>query len=151
MFLIREIDQSDYIAFQILLIEQFATDNEQEIEQKLEDRIRKCIENKNVTVLVALDEDCIKGYVIIHWLQELWADAPEALLSSLYVGLSSRNRGIGASLLKAAINKAQELSCSRLWLENNRANPIYDKQFYKKRGWKERSDMAIFEFPPLGH
>jgi len=149
VFFLREIEERDSEKFIKLLIEQFEQEgnNREILQRQLEARILKCINSKELTILIALGQDHIKGYLIIHWIQELWADNPEALISSLYIALHSRNIGIGKALLEEAIQKARNNNCSRLWLENNRNNPIYSKQFYKKRGWNERLDLAIFEFP----
>ncbi len=145
MFFVREAEERDCKKLTELLIEQF--EQEQKNRKQIEARVLKCINSKELTIFIAIGQDQIKGYLTIHWMQELWSDTPEALVSSLYVISQARNRGIGRALLEAAVQKARNQDCSRLWLENNRNNPIYIKQFYKKRGWKERLDLAIFEFP----
>jgi GNAT superfamily N-acetyltransferase len=146
---LKEIEKEDCEKFIELLIEQLKKEeNNSKIKNQLRARILKCISSKELTILVAIEQDQVKGYLIIHWLRELWAETPEALISSFYVVSHARNTGIGTALLETAVQWAKNHQCSRLWLENNRHNPIYSKQFYKKRGWNERSDLAIFEFPP---
>lgn len=148
MFVIREIEEGDYKKFIKLLVEQFEREekNKKILKKRLEARVLKCILSEKVTILIAIDQDQVKGYVMIHWIQELHSDTPEALVSNLYVALHSRNNGIGRALLEAVVQKARIQDCSRLWLESSRNKPIYSKQFYKKRGWTERLDLAVFEF-----
>ncbi|MGZ6298521.1 MAG: GNAT family N-acetyltransferase [Parachlamydiaceae bacterium] len=149
MLTLKKIEEGDCEKFIELLIEQLKKEgNTIKIKNQLRARILKCITSKESTILVAIEQDQVKGYLIIHWLHELREDAPEALISGFYVASHARNTGIGTALLETAVQWAKNHHCSRLWLENNRHNPIYSKQFYKKRGWNERLDLAIFEFPP---
>ena len=113
MFFLRELEERDCENFTKLLIEQFEQEgnNRKTSPKQLEARILKCINSKKLTILIAI-QDCIKGYLIIHWIQELWADDPEALVSGLYVALDSRNRGIGKALLEEAVQKARNFDAS---------------------------------------
>jgi GNAT superfamily N-acetyltransferase len=80
-------------------------------------------------------------------MKELWTDLPEAFVSSFYVKSGFRQKGIGTSLLEATVKEVKNRNCMRLFLENNKGNPIYEKKFYQKRGWEERANISIFEFP----
>ncbi|WP_213151163.1 GNAT family N-acetyltransferase [Neochlamydia sp. AcF95] len=89
----------------------------------------------------------IIGYILIQGLKELWTDFPEAFVSSFYVRRIARQKGVGTQLLEAVVEEVKKRNCMRLFLENSKDNPIYEKKIYPKRGWKERANISIFEFP----
>jgi len=155
MFQVRKIEKSDFNSFISLLLIQKAEKSDQNDKNGWEPALRQRLQNllevqetyRRPAILVAVTpEKSIVGYLIIHWLYELGADSPEALISSLYVREEWRKHGLGTHLLHSATTIAKELSCARIWLENNRSNLTYKEQFYAKRGWKERKDLAVFEF-----
>jgi GNAT superfamily N-acetyltransferase len=152
---VREFEKSDLNSFISLLLTQTAEKPDRHdknglrlgLQQRLQNLLKiKETHHRPVILVAVTSEKLIVGYLIIQWLYELWADSPEALISSLYVSKEWRNYGVGTRLLQGATTAARELSCARIWLENNRSNSIYLKQFYTKRGWKERKDLAVFEF-----
>lgn len=156
MTVIRRLRRTDKHAFVSLLLTQFckmeALNKEDYafLRKKMAKRFLRCIQGilkKNLTIYIALDsEKTMIGYVVIQWLRELWADTPEGFISSLYVHQDWRRQGIGKQLLHAAIQIAKKRSSARLWLENNRSNPIYEAEFYKKESWKENELIAVFEY-----
>jgi len=152
MFLIKEFQESESKALICLLNEQFKDNGwKKENEENLDKRVISCLqaqEAKQLILLLAIDHNAtVVGYVLIQWLKELWTDFPEAFISSFYVRALFRQKGVGTLLLEAAIKEVRKRNCMRLFLENNRENSIYEKKFYPKRGWKERTDVSIFEFP----
>jgi GNAT superfamily N-acetyltransferase len=150
LFHVKELRDSDISSLASLLLEQMSGDEGNfrfRLEQRLQGILKMKESHRRPTILAAFTGDeFIVGCLLVHWLYELWADHPEALISSLYVGQAWRNQGVGTCLLQAGVSIATRFSCSRLWLESNRLNPAYLKQFYAKRGWKERDDLSVFEF-----
>jgi ribosomal protein S18 acetylase RimI-like enzyme len=132
----------------LLLCEQFSISSDHvgglEVFEK---RIKKCFATKNLILIIASEQKIVVGYLVIHLLQELWAEQPEALISSLYVSASKRNQGIASLLLEYACNVSKENNYARTWLETNRKNQPYKELFYQNRGLNEREDIAIFEYP----
>ncbi|MBS4169174.1 GNAT family N-acetyltransferase [Parachlamydia sp. AcF125] len=153
MILIKELQQSESKALISLLNEHFKENGgKEENEKKLKKRALSCLQamenTKELTLLVAIEPNATAvGYILIHWLKALWTDYPEAFITSFFVRYNWRLKGVGSCLLEAAIQEAKKRACVRLFLENNRDNPIYQKNYYAKRGWKERIDISIFEFP----
>ena len=146
VFVIREFKEPDSQGLIFLLKEQFKATRS----SRLEKRVISCLnamEGKASTLLIAHSPNGIIGYILIQWIHELWADSPEAFISSLFVQEEWRLKGVGNSLLEAAIQEAQKRSCARIFLENNCNNLMYHKNFYAKRGWKEKEDISVFEYP----
>lgn len=86
----------------------------------------------------------VLGYAAVHWLPYLFLPAPEGYLSELFVSHQHRGQGIGKALLNEVITAAKHRGCSRLMLVNGRSRESYQRQFYIKQGWTERSDVANF-------
>ncbi len=150
-FQVQEIQKADFSRFVSFILEQRKEHDEAVLRRKVHQTLQKLwqlkkIYRRPIIFIAKLADGTIIGYLILHWLWEFWSNSPEALVSSLYVIPARRNQGVATSLLEKATIKIKQFSCARLWLENNRKNPIYDKQFYAKRHWKERKDLAVFEF-----
>ncbi len=147
MFVIREFKEPDSQGLIFLLREQF----KETPASRLEKRVISCLnalEAKASTLLIAHSSNhAIIGYILIQWIHELWADSSEAFISSLFVQEEWRLKGVGNNLLEAAIQEAQKRSCARIFLENNCNSLMYRKNFYAKRGWKEKEDISVFEYP----
>ncbi|MDR3576979.1 MAG: GNAT family N-acetyltransferase [Anaerolineaceae bacterium] len=102
--------------------------------------------NNDHLVLLAEDaEGRILGYCAVHWLPYLFFDGLEGYVSELFIHESARGRGVGAQLLEAVKAEARQRGCMRLSLLNGRQRDSYRREFYKKKGWRER-DMANFVF-----
>jgi GNAT superfamily N-acetyltransferase len=74
---------------------------------------------------------------------------PEGYISELFVRAGARGRGIGGQLLKIVEREAKERDSQRLSLINLRGRESYQRQFYVKAGWQERSEAANFILPIL--
>ena len=115
--------------------------------EELKARVARLDSCNGPTVWVAATaEGTLMGYLLIHWIHEVLAREPEALISSVYVRSEQRRRGLGADLVRAAVAFAKERRSSCIWLEQNRANPAYIGQFYQQLGAQERHDLALFYF-----
>lgn len=89
----------------------------------------------------------IVGYGAVHWLPYLFLAGPSGEVSELFVCAAERGRGIGSRLLDSIRVEALARGCSRLTLVNLRHRESYERGFYAKRGWQERSEAAIFVYP----
>ena len=98
------------------------------------------------TVYVAEERGVIEGYVSVHWIPFLFLRGLEGYISEMVVSDLNRGHGIGAQLLEKVKDDAKERHCSRLSLLNSRGRESYQRGFYQKHGWAERTDMANFVF-----
>ncbi|MDY6865762.1 MAG: GNAT family N-acetyltransferase [Halobacteriota archaeon] len=60
---------------------------------------------------------------------------------------SKRGKGVGHRLLQVVKEEAINRDCSRLSLLDGRDTESYDRSFYKKLGFRERSEMANYIIP----
>lgn len=108
-------------------------------------QLQRCLADNSHFVCVAQsDEGQIIGYVSVHWVPYLFMRGPEGYVSELFIRESSRGQGIGSQLLQAVEAEARSRGCSRLSLTNLRSRESYQRQFYIKAGWVERSEAANF-------
>ena len=111
-------------------------------------RLEQCLVDDSHLVLVAADSDGkIAAYGSVHWLPYLFMPGPEGYVSELFVSAAARGRGIGRELLGAVEKEARVRGCQRLSLINLRNRESYQRQFYRKAGWRERSEAANFIYP----
>jgi GNAT superfamily N-acetyltransferase len=105
-----------------------------------------CMSDDSHTVYVAEEGGVIEGYVSVHWIPFLFLRGPEAYISELVVSDLNRGHGIGAQLVEKVKEDAAKRGCGRLSLLNSRGRESYQRGFYQKHGWTERTDMANFIF-----
>ena len=86
----------------------------------------------------------IAGYGPVHWLPYLFMAGPEGYVSELFVRDDARGQGVGRQLLRIIEVDARARGCQRLSLINLRNRESYQRQFYLKAGWRERSEAANF-------
>jgi GNAT superfamily N-acetyltransferase len=111
-------------------------------------RLEQCLADDSHLVLVAEDADGkIAAYSSVHWLPYLFMAGPEGYVSELFVSVTARGRGVGRELLKTVESAARARGCQRLSLTNLRNRESYQRQFYTKAGWRERSEAANFIYP----
>jgi GNAT superfamily N-acetyltransferase len=112
---------------------------------QVRDRLQQCLADQSHTTFVAQEpEGEIVGYGSVHWLPYLFMSGPEGYVSELFVRPSASGRGIGRELLKMIESEARARGCQRLSLTNLRNRESYQRQFYLKAGWRERSEAANF-------
>ena len=111
-------------------------------------RLEQCLVDDSHLVLVAeVTDGKIAAYGSVHWLPYLFMPGPEGYVSELFVSAAARGRGIGRELLGAVEKEARARGCQRLSLTNLRNRESYQRQFYSKAGWRERSEAANFIYP----
>jgi GNAT superfamily N-acetyltransferase len=119
----------------------------QELHKRMLRSLELCLNDDSHLVLVAegLKKD-ILGFVSVHWLPYFILDGPEGYVSELFVHKDARGLGAGTLLINAIKDEARKRGCSRLMLVNHRDRPSYQREFYKKNGWREREALANFVF-----
>jgi GNAT superfamily N-acetyltransferase len=111
-------------------------------------RLEQCLADDSHLILVAEDAaGKIAAYSSVHWLPYLFMSGAEGYVSELFVSAAARGQGIGRDLLQAIENDARARGCQRLSLTNLRNRESYQRQFYTKAGWRERSEAANFIYP----
>ena len=116
--------------------------------EQVKARLGECLADDSHLILVAEDANGkIAAYGSVHWLPYLFLSGPEGYVSELFVNAEARGKGIGRELLGAIEKTARARGCQRLSLINLRSRESYQRQFYIKAGWRERSEAANFICP----
>jgi GNAT superfamily N-acetyltransferase len=115
-------------------------------QRQIGNHLALCMSDDSHTVYVAEEGGRVEGYASVHWIPFLFLTGPDGYISELVVSDPNRNQGIGTQLLKKIKEDAIKRGCSRLSLVNNRRRESYQRGFYQKHGWIERTDMANFVF-----
>ncbi len=113
--------------------------------ERVATNLARCAEDDSHLVLVAEAPDgVIAGYGAVHWLPYLILTGGEGYVSELFIRDGFRGQGIGGQLLDSITEEARQRGCARLMLLNIRDRESYQRRFYAKRGWVERTDAANF-------
>ena len=106
----------------------------------------KCVPDGDHTLLVAEGEaGHVVGYLFVHWLPNLIFGG-EGYVSELFVLPDARGHGYGTALLEEAQRRGIARGYQRLSLFNRRERESYQRGFYPRHGWVERSDAALFMY-----
>ncbi|UCF10366.1 MAG: GNAT family N-acetyltransferase [Candidatus Bipolaricaulota bacterium] len=111
--------------------------------------IRETLDTRSddaTTILVAVERTSqeLVGYATVHWHPYVMLGGWEGLVAELFVSAAARGNGIGTALLERVRAEAEEHGCVRLSLLNGRDSESYRSGFYRKRGWRERTEIANF-------
>ena len=101
-------------------------------------------ENRAVIYVAVTPADQIVGYAAVYWHTYLFHTGAEGYLSELFLSAEARGQGIGSCLLECVEEEARRRGCRRLTLINMRQRESYQREFYKKHGWQERTEAANF-------
>ena len=147
---IRKIEQRDVPAIAEILREpglfaRIESETPAETLDHISRQLALCLNDDSHLVLVAEAVDGeILGYAAVHWLPYLIHAGPEGYISELFIRSTARDQGIGSRLLEKVEAEALRRRCSRLALLNMRTRESYQREFYTKHGWEERSQAANF-------
>jgi len=118
-----------------------------QIETIVSNQLALCLADDSHTVYIADGEAAnIQGYAAVHWQPCLFLPGPEGFISECFVAEPARGKGIGSQLLEAIKAEARQRSCSRLELVNFKHRESYQRGFYSKQGWEERTLAANFVY-----
>lgn len=114
---------------------------------KVESQLRECLADASHSVYIAeWPSGDLAGYVSVHWLPYLFMAGPEGYVSELFLREDARGQGLGRQLLDIIVAEARSRGCQRLSLINLRSRESYQRQFYIKAGWLERTTAANFVY-----
>ncbi len=114
-----------------------------ETEARVADQLARCALEESHTVLVAEGVDGeIVGYAAVHWFPNLMKGG-DGYISELFLREAARGQGIGGKLLDAIEREAERRGINRLMLFNRRERASYQRGFYPKHGFEERTDVAF--------
>ena len=111
--------------------------------------VTECIGQPGHEIIVASAEEEVVAYVAVHWVPFPMLGGREAYVSDLLVRADWRGRGLGNRLMEAVEARAREKGCERLMLNNRVAAESFERGFFSKAGFRQRTDFANF-VKPLG-
>ena len=98
----------------------------------LTERLGELLGENEITVLLAGDPPT--GFALFRLRPSLWAKAGDAYLEELYVVPAQRRKGIGRSLLNAAIDSAREAGANHFELTTGETD-TEARALYESRGF----------------
>lgn len=146
---IRACQQTDAPALAALLhkLEGLSTIGAETLEvtqARIEKHLARIIASDEHTLLVAVEDENLTGYVSVHWHPTFLQADGEGFISELFVHPDYRMKGLGSRLVDQVKSEAVARGCSRLSLLNMKHKKSYERNFYGTRGWEERSYAANF-------
>ena len=109
----------------------------------------ECIGQPGHEIIVASSGAEVVAYVAVHWVPFPMLGGREAYVSDLIVRADWRGHGLGNRLMEAVEARANEMGCERLMLNNRVAAESFERGFFAKAGFRQRTDFANF-VKPLG-
>jgi len=145
---IRDAEQLAALLKDIGWFDTFKSDAAKESIERVRGQLARSLADDSHSVHVAeADDGKIVGYVAVHWIPYLFMSGLERYVSELFVREAARGQNVGRRLLNLVQTEARRRGCARLSLINLRNRESYQRQFYVKAGWKERSEAANFVYP----
>ncbi len=112
--------------------------------EKTIDALNTVAKEENNLYVIINDEDIPLGYINFHVLNFPLISGKELYISELMVDEHERSKNLGTKLINFAIDKAKELNCERIMLNNSMESISYKRNFYKNLGFAQRDTMANF-------
>ena len=84
--------------------------------------VERLLADENTEFLLGSVSERPAGVCQLRYRYGVWMDAPDCLLEDLYVEDAARGHGLGAELVRAAVERALEHGCRRVELDVNDAN-----------------------------
>ncbi len=104
----------------------------------------ECIGQLDHEIILASVGEEVVAYVAVHWVPFPMLGGREAYVSDLIVRADWRGYGLGNRLMNAAEERANEAGCERLMLNNCVAAESFERGFFAKAGFHQRTDFANF-------
>lgn len=144
--MIRQVKEKDIKNISSLILDYLNSHPEyRPKEEDLRTAIKACAKKEDPMLFVITnDMDTAMGYINLHIIDFPLLSGKELYISELFVDSQRRNEKLGTSLLDFAKEKAKELGCNRLMLNNSMESIAYERDFYKKHGFVHRNTMANF-------
>lgn len=98
----------------------------------------------SATLLVADEGGKLAGYLALHWIPFPLLAGTEGYISDLVIAEGWRSRGIGSAMLDAVTDRALELGCKRLTLNNRIISEAFNRGFFNRAGFRQRTEFANF-------
>jgi ribosomal protein S18 acetylase RimI-like enzyme len=102
---------------------------------RLAERIRRLLAVGDTTIL--LGGTGPDGVAVLRFRAAIWSDAPECYLAELYVVPQSRGRGLGRSLMEAAIKAARARGADHMDLGTSE-DDVAARSLYESLGFINR-------------
>jgi len=116
-----------------------------ETQAHIANELKLCQNDNSHCVYVARGNgDAVLGYCAVHWLPYLLHSGPDGYISELFILDSARGQGLGTRLLETVEAEGVRRGSTRLMLLNMRQRESYERGFYSKHGWEERTQAATF-------
>lgn len=120
----------------------------QEVVAMIRKRILGTLHNSGHMCFVArTGRDEIIGYINAHRLPYLFLFQEELYISELFIKENHRGKGVGTRLIDHLKEIAKATGIGRLMLVTGKNRSSYHRDFYKKIGWAERTQIANFICP----
>lgn len=98
-------------------------------------------------IIVASTGGEVVAYAAVHWVPFPMLGGREGYVSDLIVRADQRGQGLGNRLMDAVEARAREMGCARLMLNNRVAAESFERGFFVKAGFRQRTDFANFVKP----
>ena len=109
----------------------------------------ECIGQPGHEIIVAAAAGEVVAYVVVHWVPFPMLGGREAYVSDLIVRADWRGHGLGNRLMEAVEEWAEAMGCQRLMLNNRVDAESFERGFFAKAGFRQRTEFANF-VKPLG-
>lgn len=108
----------------------------------IKEQFNTLLHTDNSVVYVACENNLPEAYIIGHFISFPILGGLECYISDLLVNPGTRSGGYGTKLLQCLEDEARSRGCVRLMLNNLKSMESYKRQFYIKKGFQERTQVA---------
>jgi GNAT superfamily N-acetyltransferase len=120
---------------------EISADDKNVIADELKDGMRR--EGQDIYIATNGDDICI-GFISVHWIPIPMIRGQEGYISEILITKKYRGKGTGSDLIAKVQSEAKRRGCRRLMLNNYMGSTAYKRDFYRKRGFVQRTDFANF-------
>ena len=107
--------------------------------------VEKLIEDQSTDYLLGSphDDSPPAGVAQLRYRYGIWLAGTDCWLEDLYVSESARGSGLGAALVKGAVDRARERGCKRIELDVDRTNDVA-QELYRGLGFEDKGSGTDF-------